>query len=100
MPLTQPRTELLEHTIIKLWQRWPHATDSQRNRFATIAQDYRELRGELDAQERRYAIENDVTLVEPYLADPACATARCAALGERPALYEHTSKMHRGEGRL
>ena len=27
---TQPRTELLLHTVIKLWQRWPRMTDTQK----------------------------------------------------------------------
>ena len=84
MSLTQPRNELLVHTQIRVMQRWPHMTADQENRFAVLVQEYRELRSELDDQERQFSIDNDLLLQIPHLADGLrdSSAALAAAYGE------------------
>lgn len=89
-------TTLEPHTQVKLMVRWPHASRNLLNRFAVLAQHYRELRAELNANERQHERDNDLAVHVPHFADalnPGCATALCAALGE-PAGHDGIAPPH------
>src|SRR5262249_15831260 len=80
----QPRNELLTHTLLRLMERWPNMKNTQRNRFAGPVQEWRELRSELDDQERQFSIDNDLLVQIPHLADGLrdSSAALAAAYGD------------------
>jgi hypothetical protein len=77
--------ELSDRTQTLLMIEYPTMTNAQRQRFATIAQLYRELKSELVAERQQIEHDNDLAAQIPHFAEAAavgCATALCAALGE------------------
>jgi hypothetical protein len=79
------RIELSPRTFALLVAEYPHMTIKQLDRFAAIAQQYRELKSELLAQRAQRMLDNDLTRNVPHFIDAAsvgCPTARCAAQGE------------------
>jgi hypothetical protein len=95
--------ELSDRTQTLLMIEYPNMTNAQRQRFAQIAQQYRELKAELLAQHRQAEFDNNLAVHVPYFAsDLGCATALCAALGEQPQSPQEyrPTKMHRAEGKL
>src|SRR5262245_32145828 len=93
-----PRTELLAHTHRRLSERWRTMTDEQRDRYALIAQQWRELKGELDAQERQFMLDCDLFVQIPHLADGQhdSSAALAPAYGEPSTSEDGT---HRNAGR-
>lgn len=62
----RPRHGLTDRTVSLLHAVWPHMTNDQRDRFAQIAANYRELKSELMSEHAQRLTDNSLAAQIPY----------------------------------
>jgi hypothetical protein len=66
--MAHERQHLTPQTLGRLAHRWPFATGRQLDRFAVLAQEWRELKSELDDAHREH--HTPIDILEPVLQSP------------------------------